>query len=417
MTPAQRAAIAAKLNVDLSTQDEQRLIKLCILHRAAPDVRPDFPVALYGEIERRYPPDAIAQEDVMFSTLQIFAQEFDADLSALRAMLDELDTSADPETWIAQHQTWIQSVYDDAERMHWLAKTPEYLQKLIWHEGSATMLAQHAPALRILFAHPEAVNIWFGIPDVWSIMHTEVAVREIVAHEAVLSRVLDDSAGRDMLLQHMDTLIAIPGAFEKLLAHDEAVQAMSASGAAMAHITASAEAMQILIASPRLETFLRAAAAVNAFASKKTAMQALAGSDTALAFILKNRAQLLAFEAGVDKAIGDQIIATVAASDKFRKSTTRVNFYASNTSYGTNSATVYDMTSLYSYDPVIFQSGSGFDNRNVFHRSGGGFYITIDTVTGPDASVKTVSLSGVRVLRNGTQGRGEYADFDVYTVV
>lgn len=416
MTPAQRAAIAAKLNVDLSTQDEQRLIKLCILHRAAPDVRPDFPVALYGEIERRYPPDAIAQDDTMFSVLQLFAREFDADLSALRAMLDELDTSADPEAWIAQHQAWIQSVYDNAERMHWLAKTPEYLSKLVRHKGTAKMLAQHAPALRIIFSRAEAVDAWFGIPELWEVMTGENVVREIVAHEAVFRRVLDDSAGRDMLLQHMDTVLAIPGAFEKLLAHPATVQAM-AGGSGLATVAASADAMQVLIASSVLETFLRSANAVSTFAGKKTAMQALAGSDTALSFILKNRANLRAFDTGVDKAISDKIVATVAASSKFRKSTARVNFRASNTSYGTNSATVYDMTSLYSYDPVIFQSGSGFDNRNVFHRSGGGFYITIDTVTGPDATSKTISLSGVRVLRNGTRGNGEYANFDVYTAV
>lgn len=417
MTPAQRAALAAKLAVDLSAQDEQRLIELCILHRAAPDMRPDFPAALLAEIERRYTPDAIAQEDVMFATLQLFAQEFDASALSLRLKLDELAASPDPEAWIARHQAWIQSVYDSTDNMQWLTANPEYLQKLIRHTGTATLLAQHVPALRAIFAVPQAVDKWFAIPNLWSIMQTEVAVREIVAHDAIFNRVLDDTGGRDMLLNQMATLLTIPGTLAKLLARPEVVTAMAANGAAMAHIAASTDAMQTLITSPVLPTFLGSATAVSAFATSATAMLELAWSDTALTFLLKNRAQLLAFEAGVNKAIGDQIIATVAASDKFRKSTARVNFYASNTSYGTNSATVYDITLLYSFDPVLFKSGSGYEGRNVFSRLGGGQYLSINTVTGPDAVSKTVSLSGVRVIRSGTRGSGEYANFDVYTAV
>ena len=76
LTPEQTAAINAELSVDLATVTDDRLIELCLLYRSAPSVLPSFPDALATEITRRFTAAEIAANDVMFSVIQNFSNQF-----------------------------------------------------------------------------------------------------------------------------------------------------------------------------------------------------------------------------------------------------------------------------------------------------------------------------------------------------
>lgn len=74
MTPEQINAAKQKLNIDLSTVSDDRLVELCLLNRAVPSASPDFLTRLKAELERRFTPDVLANDDTMFSVLHKFAQ-------------------------------------------------------------------------------------------------------------------------------------------------------------------------------------------------------------------------------------------------------------------------------------------------------------------------------------------------------
>lgn len=73
MTPEQINAAKQKLNIDLATVSEDRLVELCLLNRAVPSASPDFLTRLKAELERRFTPAVLANDDTMFSVLHKFA--------------------------------------------------------------------------------------------------------------------------------------------------------------------------------------------------------------------------------------------------------------------------------------------------------------------------------------------------------
>jgi len=96
MTPAQKAAVAAILNTDLSTLDSDRLIELCVIYRAAPDALDTFPAALKTELERRYSSEVIASEDVNFGVLQHMANQFQSAIPYFHLRLLEMAGGGNP---------------------------------------------------------------------------------------------------------------------------------------------------------------------------------------------------------------------------------------------------------------------------------------------------------------------------------
>lgn len=110
LTATQIAAINTQLSVNLSTVTDDRLIELCLLYRSAPSVRPAFVAALNAEITRRFTPAYIAANDVMFSVLQNFANQFYTTPVAKNFAdgVTKLLAATDKETWSAANTKFYQ---------------------------------------------------------------------------------------------------------------------------------------------------------------------------------------------------------------------------------------------------------------------------------------------------------------------
>ena len=120
MTPAQKAAVAAILNTDLSTLDSDRLIELCVIYRAAPDALDTFPAALKAELERRYSSEVIASEDVNFGVLQHMSNQFQSAIPYFHLKLLEMTGTINRDIWFTDHEALFRSAIDNDEVAAWL---------------------------------------------------------------------------------------------------------------------------------------------------------------------------------------------------------------------------------------------------------------------------------------------------------
>lgn len=118
-TPEQNVAISALLSIDLSTVTDDRLIELCLLYRAAPSALPAFTVALQAEITRRFTAAEIATNDVMFSVINNFNNQFNPELQYKEKMY-EFVNAPDQDLWLTQNVTFFENTLGSPERMTWI---------------------------------------------------------------------------------------------------------------------------------------------------------------------------------------------------------------------------------------------------------------------------------------------------------
>lgn len=146
MTPEQKTAIAAKLGADLATIASDRLIELALLHRAAPTAQPDFPNRLQAEIARRFTADAIAQDDVTYSTLQHLADELTGVVPLAHRLLHEMAASVNRDIWFTDNAAAFKDVLNNADTAKWLAGQPDILEKCLGNRQGLTMIADSTTA-------------------------------------------------------------------------------------------------------------------------------------------------------------------------------------------------------------------------------------------------------------------------------
>ena len=110
ITFSQETAIETLLRVDLSTVTTDRIIELCLLYRSAPTVYPEFKNNLEAEITRRFTAVEIATNDVMFSVIQNFSNQFGTKSVALNFAdgVTKLLAAKDKEEWSKDNTKFYQ---------------------------------------------------------------------------------------------------------------------------------------------------------------------------------------------------------------------------------------------------------------------------------------------------------------------
>lgn len=73
----QISEIQRQLSVDLSSVTNSRLIELCLLYRANPLLYPAFVNSLKLELNTRFTAAKLETEEVMFSVIQHFCNQFE----------------------------------------------------------------------------------------------------------------------------------------------------------------------------------------------------------------------------------------------------------------------------------------------------------------------------------------------------
>ena len=243
MTPAQKAAVAAILNTDLSTLDSDRLIELCVIYRAAPDALDTFPAALKAELERRYSSEVIGSEDVNFGVLQHMANQFQSAIPYFHLRLLEMAGTVNRDIWFADHEAIFRSSIDNAEVAAWLIKQPDILNKCLGNRLALGYLAQSTTAATAILSDEIASAVWKDAPDLWKVWPRHSAGMQVLAKSAELVQYIIDTAPA------LSAVIAAPIAMQALAASPTAMRIMVDIDKAMTAVAASSVAMQAVAAS------------------------------------------------------------------------------------------------------------------------------------------------------------------------
>ena len=337
MTPAQKAAVAAILNTDLSTLDSDRLIELCVIYRAAPDALDTFPAALNAELVRRYSSEAIASEDVNFAVLQHMANQFQSAIPYFHLRLLEMAGTVNRDIWFADHEAIFRSSIDNAEVAAWLIKQPDILNKCLGNRLALGYLAQSTTAATAILSDEIASAVWKDAPDLWVVWPQHSAGMHVLAKSAELVQYVIDTTPA------LSAVTAAEPAMQALAASSTAMRIASASGKAMAAVAASEVAMQAVAASEvAMQAVAASEVAMQAVAASEVAMQAVAGSEIAMKTIVGNEIAIKAIAgsrvamkivAGSELAMRGIASASLALLVILRTDAFRAELIANNTAF------------------------------------------------------------------------------------
>ena len=242
MTPAQKAAVAAILNTDLSTLDSDRLIELCVIYRAAPDALDTFPAALKAELERRYSSEVIASEDVNFGVLQHMSNQFQSAIPYFHLKLLEMTGTINRDIWFTDNEALFRASIDNAEVAAWIVKQPDILNKCLGNRLALGYIAQSTTAATAILSDETACAVWKNAPDLWQVWPLYRPGFDVVAKSAELTQYIIDTAPA------LAAVIAAPIAMQALAASPTAMRIMVDIDKAMTAVAASSVAMQAVAA-------------------------------------------------------------------------------------------------------------------------------------------------------------------------
>ena len=317
MTPAQKAAVAAILNTDLSTLDSDRLIELCVIYRAAPDALDTFPAALKAELERRYSSEVIASEDVNFGVLQHMSNQFQSAIPYFHLKLLEMAATVNRDIWFTDHEARFRSSIDNAEVAAWVVKQPDILNKCLGNRLALGYLAQSTTAATAILSDEIACAVWKDAPDLWVVWPQHSAGMQVLAKSAELVQHVIDTTPA------LSAVTAAEPAMQALAASSTAMRIASASGKAMAAVAASEVAMQAVAASE---------VAMQAVAGSEIAMKTIVGNEIAIKAIAGSRVAMK-IVAGSELAMRGIASASLALLVILRTDAFRAELIANNTAF------------------------------------------------------------------------------------
>ena len=317
MTPAQKAAVAAILNTDLSTLDSDRLIELCVIYRAAPDALDTFPAALKAELERRYSSEVIASEDVNFGVLQHMSNQFQSAIPYFHLKLLEMTGTINRDIWFTDNEALFRASIDNAEVAAWIVKQPDILNKCLGNRLALVYIAQSTTAATAILSDETACAVWKNAPDLWQVWPLYRPGFDVVAKSAELTQYIIDTAPA------LSAVIAAPIAMQALAASSTAMRIASASGKAMAAVAASEVAMQAIAASE---------VAMQAVAGSEIAMKTIVGNEIAIKAIAGSRVAMK-IVAGSELAMRGIASASLALLVILRTDAFRAELIANNTAF------------------------------------------------------------------------------------
>lgn len=301
MTPEQKTAIAAKLGADLTAIASDRLIELALLHRAAPTAQPDFPTRLQAEITRRFTADAIAQDDMTYSTLQHLADTLTGVIPLAQRLLHEMAASVNRDIWFTDNAAAFKDVLNNADSAKWLAGQTNVLEKALNNRLALTMIAESETAATAILSQADAVTLWKNAPGLWDIWPQHREGMAVLAKSGELVQYLIDTAGA------LPAAMASATAVKALVASTTAMRVIAASQTAVDALLASTDALNAIDASP---------AAISILGGSAIAMGQIAASATVLKRIYNHaewRKALIENNA-VFQAVRETIYKTISAS-------------------------------------------------------------------------------------------------------
>lgn len=290
MTPEQKAAIAAKLGADLAPLDNDRLIELCLLHRAQPKALESFPNALTAEINRRFTAAEITRDDVPYSILQHFANQFTGVVPYFHRLMQDMAATVNRDIWFTDNAEAFKAALANEEAAAWLAGQAGILDKCLGNRLALGYIAASTTAATAILTRAEALAQWKNAPALWDIWPQHAAGMQVLAKSAELVQyIIDTAAALAAVLASetaMKAVVASETAMKTVAASETAMKAVLASETAIKAVVASETAMKAVLASETaLKAVLVSETAMKAVVASETAMKAVAASSFALKFI------------------------------------------------------------------------------------------------------------------------------------
>lgn len=190
ITPQQKTAITAKLSVSLSTLTDDKLIELCLLYRSAPEALPTFPALLATEITRRFTAVEIAANDVMFSVIQNFSNQFSPELQ-YKEKLYQFVNALDREVWIAENVSFFEATLTVPSRVEWLLNDSVVFNAVFESPLASNKLFNSSVAMSVIAASTTAMS---------AVVASSVAMSAVAASSVALSAIVKSTAARNALM-------------------------------------------------------------------------------------------------------------------------------------------------------------------------------------------------------------------------
>lgn len=233
LTPQQITAIDTKLSVSLPTLTDDKIIELCLLQRAAPEVKPAFVEALNTEITRRFTASEIAANDVMFSVIQNFANQFTSGIPLFAKKMLEMSASVNRDIWFSNNSIMFAEAIEDVTLLAWLITKPDVVTKILSNTLGLTAVAKSTKASTAILSNSETVVILKATTNVW----------QIVTGQSQFMNVLVVSS--EMMTYVINNIVAM----EAVAASSIAMEAVAASSTVLAAIVKSTTARNALMSS------------------------------------------------------------------------------------------------------------------------------------------------------------------------
>ncbi len=259
LTTAQQQLISAKLDANLTAVSTARLVELCLLYRANPTLSHSFPAALDAEIARRFDAAALDSDEVNFSVLKNFANQFQSPIPFFYAKLQEMAASVNRDIWFSNNEMLFKDNINDGEVMTWLLTQSDILEKCLNNQYGLAWLAQSEVASTAILTDGAATDLWKESTNLWQIWPQYAAGMQVLAKSSTL--------------------------VQYVIEYPMALAAVTASEVAMTAVVASETALTVVVASE---------IAMTAIATSEIAMAVLAASETAMATVVDSEIAITA---------------------------------------------------------------------------------------------------------------------------
>lgn len=286
MNQTQTQIVNSILSVDLSTVDSDRLVELCVIHRANPEAHAGFPAALQTELERRFDDAAIRADDTVFAVLETFAAQFQKAVGLFAIKLREMAASINRDIWFTDNEALFKSALADADTANWIAENHDILEKILNNSIALPWVAQSETAATAILTKTESLALWKNTANLWNVWPNHAAGMKVVAKSSELMQYTMDTA-LDNVLQSataMQEILAVESAAntiinahaQKLAQTDTVFTMIGDRQHAADALAKQASAMQVIAASePRLRQVVASDIWRKAFMAANTQFQAV----------------------------------------------------------------------------------------------------------------------------------------------
>ena len=332
-TPLQQmTAISAQLSVDLSTVTDDRLIELCLLYRSEPDAYRAFADNLKEEIIRRFTAEEIANNDVMFSVIKNFSNNFDPLVGYQDKFYKLAVTDTDKrDNWFRNNATFFYDVLHSTEPLAWLVTSPEIMGYVAASSVAMSAVVASSVAMSAVAESSVAMTAVVASSVAMSaVAESSVAMTAVVASSVAMSAVAESSVAMSAVAESsvaMSAVVASSVAMSAVVASSVAMSAVAESSVAMSAVVASSVAMSavaessvamsaVVASSVAMSAVAESSVAMSAVVASSVAMSAVAASSVALSAIVKSISarNVLMSNNTVFQSVKAQIYNTVKAS-------------------------------------------------------------------------------------------------------